>query len=241
MFFIRGWCIKATSKDPVKLRNRLARNTTFISRKLLNAFGITVKVINPEKLKVLEKENHLIVSNHVSYTDILVLASCHNFVFITSLEMAANPFLGDITRLGGSLFTNRRKYTSLPQEISNFADALRQNFNLVLFPEGTSTNGETIREFKKSLFQTSITAQKPVLPICIHYRTLDGVPIKNQAQRDIVCWFGDMTFLPHFMQIIRHKVEVEVTILDALPYDPAVNRQQLCDIVHNRLLSIYHS
>jgi len=240
-FFIRGWIIKLCNRDPVKQRNRLAKNTTYISRKLLKPFGIKVRVINPENLQVLAKENHLIVSNHVSYTDILVLASCHPIVFITSTDMADSPFLGDITRMGGSLVTNRRKHTSLPQEINNFADALLQGFNLVLFPEGTSTNGETLREFRKSLFQTPIIAEKPILPICIRYKTLDGKPIETQAQRDIVCWYGDMTFAPHFWKIISHNTEVEVTVLKSLPFDSTVKRQPLCDLVYNQLLSVYHS
>ncbi|MBM4399761.1 MAG: 1-acyl-sn-glycerol-3-phosphate acyltransferase, partial [Candidatus Cloacimonetes bacterium] len=193
-FFVRGWYIKCCTKDPVKLRNRLARNTSFISRKLLKCFRISVKVINPEKLQILDRENHLIVSNHVSYTDILVLSACYPFIFITSLEMAANPVLGDITKMGGSLFTNRKQYTSLPQEINNFANALMTGFNIVLFPEGTSTNGETIREFRKSLFQTSITAQKPILPICVRYTSINGRPFALQQDRDKVCWYGDMPF-----------------------------------------------
>jgi 1-acyl-sn-glycerol-3-phosphate acyltransferase len=207
---------------------------------MLKSFGITVKVNNPQNLKCLEAENHLIVANHVSYTDILVLASIYPFVFITSVEMSEAPLLGDITRNGGSLFTDRKRYTSLPQEIQNFADALGKGFNIMLFPEGTSTNGETIKEFRKSLFQTSIIAQKPVLPICVRYTTLDGKPFQTQEQRDIVCWYGDMTFVPHFFKLLGHRIEVEANILDPITFDPTVNRQQLCDKVQDLLLSSFH-
>jgi 1-acyl-sn-glycerol-3-phosphate acyltransferase len=240
-FFVRGWIIKCCVKDPVKQRISLAKNTSYISRRLLGPFGIKVKVKHPENLQILKKENHLIVANHVSYTDILVLSSCFPLVFITSLEMAANPVLGDITRIGGSLYTNRKKHTSLPQEIDNFAQALKTGFNIVLFPEGTSTNGETIKEFRKSLFQTSIIAQKPILPICVKYATLDGKKIETQAQRDVVCWYGDMTFVPHFWELIRHQVEVEVNVLSPLQYDASLNRQQLCDKVHQQLIEVFKS
>jgi len=240
VFFIKALIIKTKIKDPAFLRKRLALNTTFTSLKMLKPFGLKVSVKGQQNLQALQIENHLVVSNHVSYTDILVMSSLHPFVFITSLEMAANPILGDITRCGGSLFTNRDKYSSLPQEIRNFAAALSQGFDLVLFPEGTSTNGETIMEFRKSLFQTSISAQKPLLPICVRYKTLDGKPITTQAQRDIVCWYGDMTFVPHFWQLINHQIEAEVTILEPIPFDPSINRQQLCDLVHNQLLAVYN-
>lgn len=241
LFFVRAWIIKCCTKDPVKQRQRLSINTSYISKGLLKPFGLKVIVNNPEKLQVLDSENHLIVSNHVSYTDILIMASCHPFVFITSTDMAASPFLGDITRLGGSLFTNRKKFTSLPDEINIFSSALKQGFNLVLFPEGTSTNGETIKDFRKSLFQTSINAQKPLLPICIKYKTLDGKLIETQDQRDIVCWYGDMSFLPHFAKLLKHQVEIDITVLDPIPFDPAVNRQHLCETVHKQLLAAYHS
>jgi 1-acyl-sn-glycerol-3-phosphate acyltransferase len=241
VFFLKASLIKAICKDPVKQRKRLALNTAFTSRRMLRLFGLKVRVPGRQNLKALLQENHLIVSNHVSYIDILVLSSVHPFIFITSLEMAANPVLGDITRSGGSLFTNRKKYTSLPLEINNFSAALTQGFDLMLFPEGTSTNGETIREFRKSLFQTSINAQKPILPICVKYKTLDGKPIESQAQRDIVCWYGEMTFVPHFWQILGHQIEAEVTVLESIPFDPSLNRQQLCDIVYKELLAVYHA
>jgi 1-acyl-sn-glycerol-3-phosphate acyltransferase len=240
IFFLRGWIFRKTNSDPVDQRKALAKNTSFIASKMLKSFGIKVKVNNPQNLKCLETENHLIVANHVSYTDILVLASIYPFVFITSVEMSETPLLGDITRNGGSLFTDRKRYTSLPQEIQNFADALGKGFNIALFPEGTSTNGETIKEFRKSLFQTSIIAQKPILPICVRYRTLDGKPIQTQEQRDIVCWYADMTFVPHFWKLMGHRIEVEAYVLDPIPFDPVVNRQQLCDKVQNLLLSSFH-
>jgi len=240
-FFVRGWIIKCCVREPVRQRLALARNTSYISTRLLKLFRIKVSITNPENLSCLKQKNHLIVSNHVSYTDILVLAFCHPFIFITSTEMAASPFLGDITRIGGSLFTNRKKHTSLPKEIENFAAALSAGFNLVLFPEGTSTNGETIREFRKSLFQTSIIAQKPILPICIRYKTLDGKPIQTQVQRDIICWYGEMTFVPHFFKLISHSAEAEVTILKPIPYDPDKNRAQLCETLHAQLLSAFHT
>lgn len=241
IFAFRALLIKALNRDPVSCRHKLAINTTYISRQLLRAFNIKVDIVNPEKLQVLSRENHLVVSNHVSYTDIIVLSSCHPLVFITSLEMASNPILGDITKLGGSLFTNRKKYTTLPQEINNFAAALSQGFNVVLFPEGTSTNGASVYDFKKSLFQTALIAQKNILPFCVRYRKLDGKPILSQPQRDIVCWYATTTFLPHIWRIAGHRIEAEVTVLDPIPFAAARNRQELSDLTHSRILETFFS
>jgi 1-acyl-sn-glycerol-3-phosphate acyltransferase len=241
-FFTRAMVIRFYERNPVRQRYLLAKNTTYIARRMLRIFRIDVNVINAQNLESLKEENHLIVSNHVSYTDILILASLHPFVFITSLEMGANPVLGDITRLGGSLYTNRKKYTTLPAEIRKFSDSLSTGFNLVLFAEGTSTNGETIKPMKKSLFETSIIAKKPVLPVCIKYKTLNGSPIKTQLQRDIVCWYDrSMDFISHLWNILNYNIEAEVTVFKSLAYDISKNRRQLCDEIQELLLETYHN
>lgn len=233
-FFISASVIQMLYKDPDRQRQQLVKNTTRISQGFLKAFGIDLQVFHPQRLDVLKKTNHLIIANHVSYTDIIVLSSLHPLVYITSVEMGENPFLGDITRLGGCLFTNRKKHTSLPQEIENFAETLKHGFNVVLFPEGTSTNGERIKEFRKSLFQIAIHAKVPVLPICIKYTHLDGKPI-DSTNRDLVCWYGDMTFAPHFKKLLGRKIKAEVHILEPTPWVDTNTRGELCDKTHQQL------
>lgn len=237
-FFLIATVIKLFYRDPDRRRRMLSKNTSRTARHFLKAFGITLHVHNPERLRILQEHNHLIIANHVSYTDIIVLSSIHPFVYITSVEMGENPFLGDITRLGGCLYTNRKKYTSLPQEIDNFASSLQHGFNVVLFPEGTSTNGETVREFRKSLFQIAVKAKSPVLPICIRYTHIDGNPI-DDTSRDTVCWYGDMTFVPHFMKLLGRKIRAEVHVLEPSPWDESNTRQVLCDRVYDQILNCY--
>ena len=238
-FFIRGWLMQVFIRDKIKRRHRQSRLTTITARHMLKSFHIKVNLRNPERLQLLDKVNGLIVSNHVSYLDIIVLASCYPMVFITSLEMAANPILGDITRLGGSLFTNRKKRTTLPAEIANFTTALKEGFNVVLFAEGTSTNGASVYPFKKSLFQAAVNAEVDILPCCVRYAKLDGIPITSQPQRDIICWYATTTFLPHFWKLLKHDVEAEVSLLEPIHHDPKLNRQQLSELTHESILSAF--
>jgi len=238
VFFIRAYLIQLFTKDPLQRRQRFTRNTTYIGRKLLNAFNIKLNINNPERLQWFEHQNYLIIANHVSYLDIIILSSILNVVYITSVEMGASPFLGNITRLGGSLFTNRKKFVSLPKEIENFSKTLSDGFTLVLFPEGTSTNGEKFREFRKSLFQIAIKSQIPLFPICIKYKTVDGKPFSAE-NRDIVCWYGDMTFTPHFMKLVTRKIEAEVHLLEPVPVDQTSTRQVLSDLSYNQLWECY--
>ncbi len=241
VFFINGIVLKLIFRNPLRLRHHLSRNTSRISRKLLCAFNIKLTVHHRENLSALKTGNHLIVSNHLSYTDIVLLSSLHPFVFITSTDMAQTPFLGEITRIGGSLFTDRKKHTNLPQEINNFADALREGFDVVLFPEGTSTNGAKVSNFRTSLFQISILAKKPILPICIRYTTIEGQPISSQQQRDKICWYDEMLFHIHIWELLKHDFTAEVTILPAIAYDEQKSRQQLSEEIFSRISHCYRS
>ena len=225
-------------KDPVKRRQHFIKNSCRIAKRYLKAFQLTTKVFNPERLKVLDQKPHLVVANHVSYIDIMILSSLHPFVFITSVEMGDNPFLGDITRLGGSLYTNRKTVVSLPGEIAKFAAAIKQGFNVILFPEGTSTDGSDIRPFRSSLFETAIQAQADILPICIKYTRIDSEP-RSEANRDLVCWYGDMSFAPHFMKLLGHSLEAEIHILEPIPCSTLQSRHKLSDETYARLREVY--
>jgi len=238
-FFSVSLFIKAVTRDDILRRKRFVKNTTHIGRKFVKAFNITLTVNNPERFQQLKGTPYLAVSNHVSYTDIIILAALENYVFITSVEMGNNPFLGNITRNGGCLFTDRKKFVSLPKEIEKFAATIIQGFQVMLFPEGTSTNGETIKEFRSSLFQTAVLAKCPILPICIKYKTLDGKPISTE-NRDLIYWYGDMEFAPHFMKLLGRRIEVEINLLECLPYSEIKTRQELSESVYGTIHSCFH-
>ena len=238
-FVLNAQIIKLRTRNDILLRHRLVKNTNRIGRKFIKAFDIKLTLNNPERLEEFKDKNYLAVANHVSYTDIILLASLDGFVFITSVEMGKNPFLGSITKLGGCLYTDRKKYVSLPKEIEKFAATIKAGFKVMLFPEGTSTNGDTVNDFRKSLFQVALIAECPVLPICIRYKTLDGKAI-DKNNRDLVYWYGDMDFAPHFMKLLGHSLEVEIDILDPV-YDPAIKtRQELSNGIHNQISACYH-
>ena len=237
-FFCAALFWQLITPDPVLRRQRFIRNSHRIAKRYLKAFRLTTKVFNPERLELLNQKSCLVVANHVSYIDIMVLSSIHPFVFVTSVEMGANPFLGDITRMGGSLYTNRKTFVSLPQEIEKFAAAIRAGFNVVLFPEGTSTDGSDLRPFRSSLFETAIKANADILPVCIKYTKIDGEP-RSEANRDLVCWYGDMSFTPHFMKLLGRSLEAEIHILEPIACGTQVKRQKLADEAYERLREEY--
>lgn len=158
-----------------------------------------------------------IVSNHMSYLDILVLTQLAPMSFVTSQEIKETPVLGWLCQVGGCLFVERRNKKNIKNEIQEITKALSHNQNVAVFPEATSTNGEEILRFKMPLYNAAIFADKPVSVLCLNYKSLNGESFKL-SNRDYVCWYGDMSFVPHLWKLMSLKsirAEVEVcTILN---------------------------
>lgn len=241
VFFLKGGFIMLFVKDRIKRYTRNSENTSRACKKLVKLLDVDIKLTNPEAWDLLQKENFLVIANHVSYFDIAILTSVRPFLFITSHEMKNTPFLGELTQLGGSLYTDRKKFTGIMGEIKSFATFLNDGFNVVLFPEATSTDGKKLRKFKKSLLQVAIEAQKPILPICVKYLSSNGEPISDK-NRDDYYWYGDMAFLPHFMRLIRTKAtKIEITILDKIQVSPESDRKTLSDNAFEQISKKYYS
>jgi 1-acyl-sn-glycerol-3-phosphate acyltransferase len=109
----------------------------------------------------------------------------------------------------------------------------------MLFPEGTSTNGDTVKEFRTSLFETAVLAKCPILPICIKYKTIDGKEISPE-NRDLLYWYGDMEFAPHFMKLLGRRIEVEIDVLECLLYSEDKTRQQFSESVYGQICTCFH-
>tara|TARA_Y100000768_G_scaffold389019_1_gene390428 strand:+ start:23442 stop:24224 length:783 start_codon:yes stop_codon:yes gene_type:complete len=168
---------------------------------------LTVKDLRGE-----DREKALIVCNHLSYIDILILSSKIPTCFITSQEIKETPILGQICTLAGCLFVERRSRKNILNEIKEIEVALKNNLNVLFFPEAKSTNGDKVQPFKRSLFQAAINTGHAVLPLTLNYKALDGHPI-TQENRDLICWYDDMEFAPHLWEVCGlRSLEVELTI-----------------------------
>jgi len=240
-FFAKGGMIMLFVRERIKRHQLNAKNTSKACSRMIKLLDIKIELTNPKAWELFSQENFLVVSNHVSYLDIAILTSVKPFLFITSHEMKNTPFLGQLTQLGGSLYTDRKKFTGIMGEIKNFASFLKDGFNIVLFPEATSTNGKELRAFKKSLLKVAIEAEKPILPLCIKYLSSDEQPISD-INRDNFYWYGDMAFLPHFMRLIKtKKTIIEITILDKIEVNAQSDRKSLSDKAFEEISKKYYS
>lgn len=161
--------------------------------------------------------NGLIVSNHLSYLDVIILASGIPTAFVTSKEIKETPFLGEIVKLAGCLFVDRKNRCNLRGEISELREGLLNGLNVTVFPEATSTNGDEVLRFRRPLFEAARESQKAILPLTINYRSISQESV-SASNRDIVCWYGTMDFFPHFLKLLEQsEVSVEVSVGRAIP------------------------
>jgi len=187
---------------------------TFFGWLLLRILNIRPILFNKEKLSL--EKNVMIVANHVSYTDVLIVASCMPTLFITSVEVKLSGLPGLISSLGGSLFVERRNRAGLKYELQAVADKLTRGFNVTLFAEATSSDGSGVLPFRSAMVESVIMAEKKILPLCIKYTSINGASA-DRSNLDAVCYYGDMTFFPHLIRLLKQKsVQAEVTVLQPI-------------------------
>lgn len=147
-----------------------------------------------------EVKQRLIVANHLSYLDVLILFAHYPSLFITSVEIKETFLLGRITKLAGCFFVERRKekrsLATKDIELSDMKEKFSQNFNIFLFPEGTSSDGKGVLPFKSTFFQLAVDSQTPVVPVCLKYKGKSA---------EYVPWHGKMTFPDHLLKLCFQK------------------------------------
>ena len=218
-------------------RSFYVHNTTFFCRMLLKVMGIKLSIKNPENLNL--DKNYLILSNHMSYLDGLLLSALTPLCFVTSIEMKNTFFLGLLTELGGCLYVERRSRDKLGEEIGEISHALDTGFSVVVFPEATSTNGSAILPFKRSLLKSAIDTGKPILPLCINYEKIDGEAV-NTKSRNMLCWYGEMTFVPHFFSMMwPTEIEISITVQPEIPVCKDSTRDVLIEKAYEAITKDY--
>lgn len=178
----------------------------------------------------------LLVGNHLSYVDVVVVHARVPACFVTSKEIKQTPVLGQVCQLAGCLFVERRTRMNLRGEVEEIAEGLRRGFNVAIFPEATSTNGEQVLRFKRPLFTAAERAARPVVPFCLNYHTVGGEPI-NRVTRDKIFWYGDMGFAGHLWALsCSGGVDVRLSFLDKLDAKESAN---VAEVARERILGVF--
>ena len=218
-----------------KVISRLNRNFTLLLRMILN---IKITVTGDEGQ--LERGGYVIIANHVSYVDGIVLGSIFPILFVSKREVKSWPIIGQWNTLCGTVFINRQHKEEAGSLVEEISRKLKHEANILLFPEGTSTNGEKMLPFQTVPLAAPLRNRSIIVPATIAYKSLDDAPV-TAANRDAICWYGDMDFLTHFWQLLGHRsIEVLVTIqprIECFRYkDDSVGRRKLAEDCYDRVL-----
>jgi 1-acyl-sn-glycerol-3-phosphate acyltransferase len=212
--------------------------TSGFSKFLLYVAGIKFETENNDV--DLNDKNYLIVSNHLSYIDILIIASLFPSVFITSNEIKHSKFLGLIAKLGGCIFIERCSVKDLLNDIETVSNVLRVGFSVVLFPEGTSTNGERVLPFKRAFFESSIKSGVDIRPVCIKYLEINNEIISPQ-NRDIIFWYGDMTFFSHLIRLLlAENIKIKIVFPGDMKIEPGLNGKEAARLAYESICRAYY-
>jgi 1-acyl-sn-glycerol-3-phosphate acyltransferase len=196
-------------------------------RALCRAFAIDVKVSGP-----LPPRGALVVANHLSYLDIIVLGGALPITFVSKAEVADWPVIGALARQFDTLFLVRERKRDLPAVNAALAAALRAGDGVVVFPEGTSTRGDDVLEFRAALLAPAAELALDVWPASLSYRTYEPDPPASLS----VCWWGDMQFAPHVRDmVLLERVAAEVVFTGVPERDS--QRKLLAEKLHRAVKS----
>jgi 1-acyl-sn-glycerol-3-phosphate acyltransferase len=186
--------------------------------------GIRVRVIGVP-VKPPDGRSVIYVSNHSSWVDVPVIGGVLDGCFVAKGDVAGWPIIGTIARLGRTVFVSRSR-ASTGKERDAMRERLRAGDNLILFPEGTSSDGSRVLPFRTSFFAVAEardgenSAQLPLIqPVSIVYDRLGGLPA-GRASRPVFAWYGDMDIASHFWRLTQN-IGLRSTVLLHTPLDPA--------------------
>lgn len=170
----------------------------------------------------------LLVTNHLSYMDIVALSTHIDCVFVAKAEVAAWPGIGRAAREVGTIFINRLDRSDVSRVGALIEQALNRGQGVVLFPEGTSSAGAQVLPFRAPLLEPAARRGLAVAYASLTYR----VPPMEQVASHSVCWWGNMAFLPHFLALCRMSGFDAVLHFGAEPV-VAGDRKQLAAKLHS--------
>lgn len=177
----------------------------------------------------------LIVCNHLSYLDIIVFSALAPCAFVSKREVRAWPIFGLFAAIAGTIFVDRSRPALAQKSVEEMQATLNSGVRVVLFPEGTSTGGDTVLPFKPALFESAIETQQPITAAHLRYK-----PDGGDASR-LVCYWGEMTFLPHLLRLMGESHVLAVIQIDSWSKifndrkNAAIQLQQRVEALHQRV------
>jgi len=194
----------------------------YFHRGFLKILNININLIG----KIKETKPGLLISNHASWLDISIISSLANINFIAKSEVASWPLFGFLAKLQNTFFVER-KATKAGRQSDKLKEFINKGKRLVLFPEGTSSDGNRVLNFKSSLFSiadnTEDSGNYLLQAITICYKKIDGLPI-SRSERPFIAWWGGMGLMGHLFKIFTLR-RVDIIVIAHEPIGNVGNRK----------------
>lgn len=186
----------------------------------------------------------LFVSNHVSWSDIVVIGSIAPVAFVAKREVASWPLVGITAKIQRTVFVDRSRRHQTGDAVSQIVQRLAGGTSVVLFAEGTSSDGNRVLPFRSALLGSVEDAAAAhqggadaivIQPIAITYTGQQGMPM-GRSQRPLVAWYGDLDFLPHIKRLVGEGViDAVVSYGTPVPADGALDRKAMTRKLHDEV------
>ncbi|HEY2070977.1 MAG TPA: lysophospholipid acyltransferase family protein [Rhizomicrobium sp.] len=202
-------------------------------RFLMRLFDIRVHMVGTP----IQDRGVLMVANHTSYLDILVLGGIVQVSFVAKAEVAGWALFGTFARLQRTVFVERQRRSQTGVSRDQIRERLEEGDALILFPEGTSNDGNRVLPFKSALMGAADAVigtdangapiHVPVQPVSVAYNCLHGLPM-GREYRPFYAWYGDMELVPHLWEsLIMGPIDVTVQFHPPMTVDSAGGRKAL--------------
>jgi 1-acyl-sn-glycerol-3-phosphate acyltransferase len=232
-FAVGFFCLLALAEISVRIpfiarTGRLQARTAWLqrwSRFACRVVGIRIRTCGSMP------SSGLLVSNHLTYLDVIVLSSIGRCVFVAKGDIAAWPLFGWLARAAGTIFVDRQRRLGSAAVVDLVRDAIAGGSLVVLFPEGTSSDGSTVLPFKSSLLESAVQLRCPVAAATIEYALDHG------SVADEVCYWGETTLLRHLLNVF-FKREIRAKCSFSLPKIRAGNRKEIARALRNEVMSM---
>ena len=187
----------------------------------------------------------MLAVNHSSWKDIVVLSSVADVVFIAKSEVKDWPVFGWLAKWQRTIFIERERRRQTGEQVTEVAKRLADGEIVVLFAEGTTSDGNRILEFKSSLFGAaasalgaSPTGSVSIQPVAVAYTHAHGVPLGRYG-RPLAAWPGDTELTPHLIGVLKEgAIDVQVCFGEPVVYDESSNRKRVTKDVEGQVRSM---
>jgi lyso-ornithine lipid O-acyltransferase len=221
----------------LKLNLSQARTLPHAYHKLIaKVLGIRVHILGT----VAPGKPALLVCNHISWLDIIALSTVAPLSFVAKAEVSKWPFFSLLAKLQRTVFVDRTRRTLVKQKSGEIAERLAKGDNIVLFAEGTSSDGNRVLPFRSALFSAAEAANGSgaaanVHTVVITYTHLHGLPIQRH-DRPMIAWYGEMDMVSHVWTVLkRGPLDVTISISEPVALESLSGRKELAAFSEARI------